>query len=118
MPKLGEVIARARKLKGWSLAKASEETGISAAYLHKLEKNNVQEPSPTQLHKLAEPFGLPYGDLMRLAGYVVEKAEGDPAVNALATALRRNLEEEDVPLLSEFLEFHRFQQQQKKKLTP
>lgn len=113
MTKLGDIIANARRLKGWSLAKTAEETGISAAYLHKLENNDVQEPSPTQLHKLAEPLDLPYGDLMRLAGYVVEKSQGDPAVNALATALRKNLQDEDIPILSEFLEFHRFQQKKK-----
>jgi HTH-type transcriptional regulator, competence development regulator len=106
---LGETVARARKVKKWTLAETAKRAGFSVAYLHKLENDDIQTPSPHQLQKVAQALKLPYTDLMRLAGYVVSRAQGDPSVNALATALKTDLKEDEVIALSEYLGLYRSQ---------
>ena len=44
---------------------------ISAAYLQKLERGQVDEPSPRILRRLAAALGIEYTRLMELAGYEV-----------------------------------------------
>jgi len=57
--RLGEELRRIRNIRGVSLRKVQDETGISNAYL-----------SPHILHKLAEFYGVPYESLMDAAGYL------------------------------------------------
>lgn len=70
---LGQRLREVRGLRGRSLRDVAEEADISPAYLQKLEKNQVKNPSPNVLHALAEVLDVPYSILMRLAGYVVPK---------------------------------------------
>lgn len=83
---LGRVIKAKREIQGLSVAKAAGAARVSPAYLSKLENGGVTNPSPHFLHQLSPVLGIPYVELMRLAGYVVPKTSGrrEPGI---ATAL-------------------------------
>ncbi len=109
---LAEMLARARAMKGLSLKAVAEPAEISATYLQKLERGEVQDPSPHVLHRLSEQLGLDYAEVMRLAGYVVPagrgrataRAKGGPISHALSS---EPLTEEEATALSEYLAFIR-----------
>jgi len=109
---LGELLASARSMKNLSLKAVAEPADISATYLQKLERGEVQEPSPHVLHRLSEQLGLAYAEVMRLAGYIVPagrgrataRAKGGPISHALSS---ESLTEEEASALSEYLTFIR-----------
>lgn len=59
---------------------------ISAAYLQKLERSQVAEPSPKILRRLAGALDLPYRRLMELAGYELPSRSNNPFAARLAGA--------------------------------
>jgi transcriptional regulator with XRE-family HTH domain len=67
--RLGRELASARAEAGRSLREIAGRAGISAAYLQKLERGLVAEPSPKVLRQLANALELDYAMLMRLVGY-------------------------------------------------
>lgn len=73
---LGEALARARAIKRQSLRAVAGRAEISAAYLQKLERGEVRDPSPNVLYRLSLQLDLDYGELMRAAGYVVPNDQG------------------------------------------
>lgn len=109
---LGPQLRAVRDIKGLSLGAVAKQAGISAAYLQKLERGEVRNPSPHVLYKLAEALDLPYPDLMRLAGYVVpgeERESGrDRAGSLLAHAFSsEDLTEEELAALARYLAWYR-----------
>lgn len=68
---LGGELAQLRTLRQQTLRTVAEAAGISGAYLLKLERDDVQAPSPHVLRRLSEHFGISYLALMQLAGYEV-----------------------------------------------
>jgi HTH-type transcriptional regulator, competence development regulator len=109
---LADALRTARAMKGLSLKAVAEPAEISATYLQKLERAEVQDPSPHVLHRLSEQLGLDYGELMRLAGYVVPsarrrttaRAAGGPISHALSS---EPLSEEEASALADYLTFIR-----------
>lgn len=107
VPSLGSVLRQAREVHGLSSADAAQASAISSAYLSKLENDAVKRPSPHVLHQLGEALGMPYAELMRLAGYRVPgEAEARPteAVNA---ALFADLTDDERDELLEYLAWYR-----------
>lgn len=80
---VAQALSNARTVKGRSLRSVADGAKISPTYLQKLERGEVQDPSPNVLHRLSEELGLDYSDLMRRAGYVV------PASRRKTTAASR-----------------------------
>jgi transcriptional regulator with XRE-family HTH domain len=72
LAKLGVALHDAREELGLSLAAVAERASISAAYLHKLERGVVDNPSPRVLARVAVALQMPYLRLMELAGYLDE----------------------------------------------
>src|SRR5579872_315979 len=70
---LGERIRTIRGMRNLSLREAADRAGISPAYLQKLERNEVQNPSPNVLYGLAKELKASYSEFMKLAGYVVPR---------------------------------------------
>ncbi len=70
---------QARSATGLSLEAASRAAKISQGYLHKLEAGKVENPSPRVLHRLSEVLDVPYGQLMRLADYLMPEDDTRPA---------------------------------------
>jgi transcriptional regulator with XRE-family HTH domain len=69
---LSEELRSARQAKGLSLEAVAGPAKISAAYLHKLERGVVDNPSPRVLARIAVALEVPYLRLMDLAGYLDE----------------------------------------------
>lgn len=69
--RLGRELSSARLSVGKSLRNVAGDAGISAAYLQKLERGQVDGPSPKILKSLASVLALEYPRLMELAGYGV-----------------------------------------------
>lgn len=69
---LGNHLRSSRNAKGTSLEAVAGPAKISAAYLHKLERGTVNNPSPRILARLASVLDVPYLHLMLLAGYLDE----------------------------------------------
>ena len=76
LKRLGEDLLEARKKRRMSLANTALPARISAAYLQKLERGLVKNPSPRVLHRLSGVLALSYPHMMEQAGYVM------PATNA------------------------------------
>ncbi|MBN1320509.1 MAG: helix-turn-helix domain-containing protein [Thermoleophilia bacterium] len=72
LPELATELRNARDQLGMSLQAVAETAKISAAYLQKLERGQVDTPSPHVLRRLGSSLGLPYMRLMELAGYLDE----------------------------------------------
>jgi len=108
---LGEQLQVVRKMRSLSLAAAAKPAGISAAYLQKLERGDVKEPSPRVLYGLSQALEVPYDRLMELAGYVVPGADAARAAdtNVLGFALSsERLSEDESKALAEYLAWYRY----------
>lgn len=56
--RLGELIALARELKGWTLRDLERETGISNALISQIERGQVKDPSFTRVVRLVDALGF------------------------------------------------------------
>ncbi len=91
LKELGAYLKRARESARTSLENVAAPAKISATYLHKLERGQVQNPSPRVLRRLAAVLGISYLTLMQLAGYLdaaqaAEAANRPPAPHPLKYA--------------------------------
>jgi len=71
MPDYGSYFKALREAKNLTLREVEKRTGISNAYLSQLETGKVKQPSPLNLHKLAQLFEVPYETLMEKVGYPI-----------------------------------------------
>lgn len=107
-PTLGVVLRRARDVRALTAVDAARAASISGAYLSKLENDAVKRPSPPVLLQLGEALGLPYADLMRLAGYHVPgESNGHAAAAAVGAALFGDLTDDERDELLEYLAWYR-----------
>jgi transcriptional regulator with XRE-family HTH domain len=111
---LGSKLKEVREMKGLSLAAVAKPAGMSPTALQKLERGEVESPSPHRLHRLADRLEVSYTDLMGLAGYLVPREDDvDPArerANVLLQALSsQDMTEEELAAVAEFLAFKRQQ---------
>lgn len=110
---LGAQLHEVRRLKEKSLKAVAEPAGISAAYLQKLERNEVKRPSPHVLHALAGVLGVPYMKLMEAAGYIVPTADekkvkpGSVLAHALSS---EDVTDEEAEALARYLRWYRTEQ--------
>ncbi len=96
-----EILRIVRVVKGLTLRETAKEADISSTYLQKIERDQVQEPSPHVLRRLGRVSGVPYPHLFELAGYgrlreLPEESEertmlsfliGDPGLSVLEAEL-------------------------------
>jgi len=87
---LSEVGKLMRKIRGTdSLRVAGEKTGISHNFLSIVEKGidprsgSPIKPSPDTLKAFASGYGYPYEELMKVAGYIEEDDNRDPAIKLI-----------------------------------
>jgi transcriptional regulator with XRE-family HTH domain len=106
-PSIGAILKQARQVRGLSGAQAARAAGISPAYLSKLENDAVKKPSPPVLLQLSEALAMPYGDLMRLAGYRVPGDPSESPVVAVSAALFADVTEEERVELIRYLAWYR-----------
>lgn len=109
MENYGEYFKALREAKGLTLRGVEKETDVSNAYLSQLESGKIKQPSPINLHKLAQFYGVRYELLMEKVGYPVPMAADPSATQALpafAAKFGRISPAEEVELL-EYLKFMR-----------
>lgn len=90
LARLARELSSARLTTRRSLREVATAAEISAAYLQKLERAQVDGPSPNILRRLADALGLEYARLMELAGYEVPRlgrGEGPLVTRFAATDL-------------------------------
>ena len=78
---LGWILKQRRLLKGLTLVKLHDLSGVSPTHVGRIE-HGKRFPSATTLRKLAEPLGFGEVELLRLAGFVTE-GKGEIPVWAL-----------------------------------
>jgi transcriptional regulator with XRE-family HTH domain len=105
---LGTTLREVRHLHGLSLKAVAEPADISVAYLVKLERGEVQAPSPHVLHRLAATLAVDYADLMRLAGYVVPEHGSARHTSPLLQAFSaKQVTDDETRALAAFLDIYR-----------
>jgi transcriptional regulator with XRE-family HTH domain len=106
-PSIGNALRQAREVRELSAVDAARASGISPAYLSRLENDAVKKPSPNELHRLSQALGVPYADLMRLSGYRLPGETAGTSNEATGTALFANLTEDEREELLEYLAWYR-----------
>ena len=111
---LAKLLSEVRALRGHSLRKVEEATGISNAYLSQLERGDALKPSPDKLQALAEFYTVPYTDLMREAGYLsrAENKSGGTTTNTSAVhaaLMSANLTPEEEAEVVKYIKFLRYE---------
>ena len=61
--RLGLNIRRRRDAEGWSQEDYADRAGIHRTYVSDIERGR-RNPTVTVVEKLAQPFGIPAGDLL------------------------------------------------------
>jgi transcriptional regulator with XRE-family HTH domain len=61
--RLGLHIRRRREAEGWSQEDYADRAGIHRTYVSDIERGR-RNPTVTVVEKLAQPFGIPAGDLL------------------------------------------------------
>jgi transcriptional regulator with XRE-family HTH domain len=100
---LGSYLHQQRKTAHLTLRDVEESTGVSNAYLSQLENDKISAPSPTILHKLAECYGISYGQLMKLTGYPVGEEKKEPFYRSASEF--ENLTPDEREKVREYIEF-------------
>jgi transcriptional regulator with XRE-family HTH domain len=106
----GGVLRQAREVRALSAVDAARSAGISAAYLSKLENDDVKRPSPHVLLQLSDALALPYAELMRLSGYRVPGESKPNPIEAVNAALFADLTNDERDELLEYLAWYRSRQ--------
>jgi HTH-type transcriptional regulator, competence development regulator len=111
---LGEKLREVRELKGLSLAAIAKPAGMSPTALQKLERGEIESPSPHRLHSLAKVLDISYTDLMELSGYIVPREDQPDTARERASVLLQALSSEDLTdeELADMAEFLAFKRQQ------
>ncbi|HCU48412.1 MAG TPA: hypothetical protein DGG94_01015 [Micromonosporaceae bacterium] len=73
---LGTRLRQLRTAKGLGLREAAALAGINHGYLSQLERDEVAQPAPPVLQKLAAAYAEPFLLFMRWAGYLEEDPDG------------------------------------------
>ena len=109
MSDYGSYFKALREAKSLTLREVEKQTGISNAYLSQLETGKVKQPSPLNLHKLAQLYEVPYETLMERVGYPVpQNVETHMTRESIAAHSRLGAlsDEEELELL-DYLKFIR-----------
>lgn len=90
-----------RSRQGYSLAKLSEETGISASYINRLELGARKAPSLPIIKKLAEALNFPIGSSVEVAGLDSDDKNPPTVVQLLYANSLKLTEDSDIMPISD-----------------
>jgi transcriptional regulator with XRE-family HTH domain len=111
---LGATIRKRREGRSLSTIQAAQQSGISTAYLSKLERGQVAEPSPHILHRLSGVLEIPYEELMILAGYLVPADPTSRESEHTAALFGEELTDDERELLMDYLAWYRERQRRER----
>lgn len=73
--RLGELIAAARRIRGWSLRELASRTSIPHAWLGDLEQGQYRQPAPDRITLVAKVLDLPVNLVDEaMGGTLIERA--------------------------------------------
>jgi transcriptional regulator with XRE-family HTH domain len=75
-PRLGARLRAQRQSRDISLREMERRSGINSGYLSQLERDEIAQPTPSVLNRIAEPYGEPVEVLMEWAGYISADPKG------------------------------------------
>lgn len=88
MKNLGQTIKQLREKAEFSLSELSEKSGLSLAYIMKLEKNEFKTLTLKSSKKLSEGFGMTLKEFLEKMGFLYNRET--PSFNMISQALRCN----------------------------
>ena len=112
--KFGHYLRELRKQHGLTLREIEERTTISNSYLSQLENGYIDQPSPRNLQRLAEVYGVSYENLMTQAGYLNQRESAASPARA-AFNIIDDLSDDEVEEVQDFVKFLRFKRQQQQR---
>ncbi len=80
---------------------------MSTAYLLRLESDSKVQPSPYTLSKVATVLGVPYEELMRLAGYLIPAGPRKRQLDPSTEALFADLDDADLEHVTRYIRWYR-----------
>jgi len=106
MTVLGDMLAKERQDRGWTLRDVERRTGIHNAHLSQIEKGGIERPAPNILWTLAELYELDYQELLRLAGHVDRGTPAAAPRSTVGAALRAmgDMSEDDQRQVLDYIE--------------
>lgn len=103
--KLGDRLRQARTDRGLSLREIERRSGVNSGYLSQLERNDVANPGPATLQKIAKAYEEPFSVLMEWAGYVERDPEGlAPNAKRALSVLGQDFTDEELHALKSVLD--------------
>lgn len=87
---VGAILRSRRERRGWKLRDLKERTGISVPYLNQIERDEVLNPAPEKLERIAEVLGADLDEVYweRDKAELVRRFDIDPQVAELVLRLR------------------------------
>jgi transcriptional regulator with XRE-family HTH domain len=86
-PRVGEILRRARKHRGWSLRDVQRRTGIPNPHLSQIERGQIRRPDAEILWTLSELYSLDFPLIAAWSGYLDEYST-EPSASLALIALR------------------------------
>lgn len=105
---LGDYVRRARQASGLTLRKVEElsEGRIGNAYLSQIEGGRIKEPSTKTLSELATIYGLPYAEVLTMAGLPTSADMSSPArIAGVPDRAMSDLSKDEVDQVMRFVAF-------------
>ena len=97
---IGQVIAEARKLAGYSQRQLAKTANISNAELSKIESGKREIPNPKTLRKISKYINVNYNDMMHMIGLGMEVSPLNPFIkNYYSKMNKEELEEAEINIL-------------------
>jgi transcriptional regulator with XRE-family HTH domain len=112
--KLGNYLKAGREAKGLTLRAVEDATGISNAYLSQVEGGKIKSPSPVDLRKLCELYGLDYTLAMEYAGYPLPEGVHASTQQQRFLARLGSMTEADEDALVDYMDYLRSRKRKKK----
>lgn len=104
MNELGIYIKKIRVEKGLSIRRLAELANISHTEVKRIEDGMRKQTSPQVLRSIAHALGVPYEDLLTVAGYIDEPSEeAGTAVVGIKDA--EDLSQEEIEQVNRFIAF-------------
>lgn len=113
MNELGSFIKEKRTEKGLSIRKLAELADISHTEVKRIEDGIRKQPSPQVLRSIASALGVPYENLMTVAGYIDEPAD-KPTGGTVVAGIKgaEDLSQDEINQVNQYIAFLKSQRKE------
>jgi transcriptional regulator with XRE-family HTH domain len=107
-PRLGDRLRKSRTDRDLSLREVERRSGINSGYLSQLERNEIANPTPSVLQKVAKAYEEPFPVLMQWAGYFENDPQGvSPNAKRALSVIGDDFTDEELQALKAVLDVMR-----------